>query len=149
MKVNEPVYTLDFQKELEMFVPEYNDRVDMRNLIYVRGATLTKEAYYGYTEYLKKMAMSSPFDNTTYMLRLGFIPLVMAPSFWGERAHEMILPIIPKSLPYYPRPSVGFRNPYFRSDFPDIWVSKLDAAKLCGCRPEQVTVKGVLEKCGL
>ena len=93
--------------------------------------------------------MSQTYEEGTYMLRLGFIPLIMAPSFWGDKAHTMILPHIPKEFPYYPRPAVSFLNSRYRSDYPDIWVSKLDAAKLIGCKPELVTVKGVLEKCGL
>ena len=141
--------TLDFQKKLETSVPTSEDVLDTRNFIYARQPTFTMEAYLGYLNFVKSLAMSATSDNSNYMLRLGFVPLVMPPSFWGDRAHTMILPHIPKSLPYYPRPATSFLNFRYHSDYPDIWVSKLDAAKLCGCKPELVTVKGVLKKCGL
>ncbi len=141
--------TLDFQKQIPASLPTREDVLDTRNFIYARNPTFTKESYLGYLNFVKSLAMTAASDANNYMLRLGFIPLVMPPSFWGDRAHTMILPHIPKSLPYYPRPATSFLNSRYHSDYPDIWVSKLDAAKLCGCKPELVTVKGVLEKCGL
>lgn len=141
--------TMDFKTKLPDTIPAQSDMLDMRNYIYARNPTYTKESYLGYLNIVKQLAMSQTYEEGTYMLRLGFIPLIMAPSFWGDKAHTMILPHIPKEFPYYPRPAVSFLNSWYRSDYPDIWVSKLDAAKLIGCKPELVTVKGVLEKCGL
>lgn len=149
MATAKPYITLDFQKHLPDAVLTSEDTLDKRNFIYARNHTFTKESYLGYLNQVKTLAMSATSDDSTYMLRLGFIPLVMPPSFWGDRAHTMILPRLPKSLPYYPRPAISFLNFRYHSDYPDIWVSKLDAAELCGCKPELVTVKGVLEKCGL
>lgn len=144
-----PIVTQDFQRILSDEVPLPQDKLDMRNFIYARDATFTIKSYIGYLNTIKPIAMNSEVGD--YMLRLGFIPLIMPPSFWEDKAHTMILPKLPKSLPYHPRPAVSFlaTNFSFRSDYPDIWVSKLDAAELCGCKPELVTVRGVLEKCGL
>ena len=143
------IISMDFRSVLSDTVPSQHDVLDTRNYIFARNPTYTKESYLGYLNIVKQMAMRPSYTEGAYMLRLGFIPLIMAPSFWGDKAHTMILPHIPKDLPYYPRPAVSFLNSRYRSDYPDIWVSKLDAAKLIGCKPELVTVKGVLDKCGL
>lgn len=141
--------TNDFQEVLPDKIPGDNDVLDTRNYLYARNPTYTLESYLGYLMSIKALAMSPPVKGVDYMLELGFIPLIMPPSFWGDRAHTMILPHIPKSLPYFPRPAISFLNFRYHSDYPDIWVSKLDAAELCGCKPELVTVKEVLKRCGL
>lgn len=143
------LYTRDFQEELDILAPAENDILDTRNYIYARDPTLSLQAYLGYLNIIKRIAIREAVNGRDAMLRLGFIPLVMAPSFWGDYAHKLILPHIPRSLPYYPRPAISFRSYKYQNDYPDIWVSKLDVAKEWGCRPEEVTVKGVLEKCNI
>lgn len=141
--------TRDFQEVLPVSVPSSEDALDTRNFIYARNPTYTLESYLGYLNVIKSLAMDPVSQGHDYMLKLGFIPLIMPPSFWGDRVHTMILPHIPKALPYYPRSAISFLNFRYHSDYPDIWVSKLDAAKLCECKPELVTVRGVLKRCGL
>lgn len=127
--------------------PTSTDILDTRNYIYVRNPTYTIESYLRYLNTVKPLAMMASFQD--YMLQLGYIPIVMPPSFWGDRLHNMILPHLPKELPRYPRPATSFLNFKYHSDFPDIWVSKLDAAEFLNCAPQNVRVREVLRKCGL
>ena len=140
--------TQNFQSVIPNAVPTSEDHFDMRNLIYSRGSTFTLDAYLNYLKISKEIAMDAAPERS-YMLWLGFIPLIMPPSFWGDKAHALIMPVLPKTLHFYPWPASSFRGIRYTSDYPDIWVSKLDAAELCNCKPENVTVEGVLHRCGL
>lgn len=139
------IVTHDFGKVLPEAEPQKGDYVDERNLIVVRDPSFSIDSYIAYLELIKEYAMNS-INNQ--MLQLGFIPIVMPPSFMGEVVHLAILPYLPKDLPTYPREAIGFRNPRFHYVYPDIWVSKLDIAKLFGCKIENVTVREVLNRCG-
>lgn len=125
------------------------DILDSRHCIYARNCDYSLASYLGYLDISKKFAFRAGTRDSDYMLNLGFIPLVMPPSFWGDRAHDMILPKVQGILPCYPRPAMSFLHPHYRADLWDFWVSKMDAAELCQCNPDQVTTKEVLRRCGL
>lgn len=138
------VVTLDFKQILENEEVKSGDILDLRHEIWVRNPTFSLESYIAYLDIVKEYAMVCKND---YMLQLGFIPLIMPPSFMGEIVHRDVLPRLPRELPRYPREATSFINPRYRYTYPDIWVSKLDVAKLCGCKIEDATVKEVLYWC--
>lgn len=139
------IVTHDFGKILTDAEPQLGDKIDERNLIAVREPSYTIDSYLAYLDLIKGYAMNSMNNQ---MLQLGFIPIVMPPSFMGEVVHQAILPYMPKDLPTYPREAIGFRNPRFHYVYPDIWVSKLDVAKILGCKIEDVTVREVIRLVG-
>lgn len=156
MAANSIIVTRDFRERIEVTEPTSEDLFDDRLGIYSRDNTYTMESYRAYLKWANLVAQSLPSldvraktEGADYMLSLGFVPLVMAPYFWGDKAHAMILPHVPKELPYYPRPVIPFARRMRRWDFPDIWVSKLDVARLCGKKPELIRTEEALQVCGL
>lgn len=148
------IITDDFGAIIEGAIPEAQDILDTRHAVYARKPTYTIDSYLRYIQFCKLLVMSSGGDplakGSDYMLLLGYVPVVMPPSFWDDKAHRMILPALyANKLEVVPRPAISFTHPYYRADFSDYWVSKLDAARLCNCKPEYVTVEGVLRRCGL
>lgn len=145
----------DFRQVVSVPEPSpewYDDRLGVFSI----NNTYTIDTYRRYISLLNalvSMGNNLPqrirVDGADYMLKMGFLPLVMAPYFWHDRAHAMILPHIPKELPYYPRPAVTFTPRHNNWQYPDIWVSKLDVARLCGKRPELVRTEEALQLCGL
>lgn len=143
------VITDNFQRILPGDERHIGDVMDRRHAIYARNSHFTIDAYLGYLRCIKPLAMHQCALGRDYMLRLGFIPIILPPSVWGEQVHAAILPAVQNKLPVYPRPAVSFISRWYTSAIPDYWASKLEAAELLGCKPEEVRVEGVLRKCGL
>ena len=146
--------TNDFRGMVDSEEVLASDKLDARTGIFVRSPTYTIDSYIRYVDVLKRVILTPNTGlllytrNVLCLLELGFIPLVMPPSFWGDAAHMMILKKLPKELPYYTRQAFSLVTYGQIADYPDIWVSKMDVARLFGVRPESVTVKGVLEYVG-
>lgn len=77
--------TMDFKTKLPDTIPAQSDMLDMRNYIYARNPTYTKESYLGYLNIVKQLAMSQTYEEGTYMLRLGFILLSWPRAFGATR----------------------------------------------------------------
>jgi hypothetical protein len=115
---------------------------DLRHYMFSANSTKDIAQYINYVEYLKVFAMES---KRTGLFELGFLPLIMPPSFLGDKIHREVLPKLQGRLSYYPVPAMSLLNFYYHSDYPDIWIHRLDAAELVEKEPYQVRVKDVLE----
>lgn len=113
--------------------------LDERHLIYSKDNTLDIVQYLNYIDLVRGIAQRSKKEG---LLTLGFLPLIMPPSFFKDKLHRMIIPKL--KIQYFPVKSQSFLGTNYAADFPDIWVSKLDAAKIVGKQPVAVTVRDVL-----
>lgn len=136
------VITDNFLSIIENADLRSTDMEDRRFCIYARNAVFDVEAYLGYLRYAEKFAMAARVSVP--MLELGFIPIIMPPSFWGRQVHDIILPLLPKELPYFFVKTTNFTNWAYDGGYDDVWVSKMDAAKLLGIAPEYVTSEEVI-----
>lgn len=156
----ECLVTHDFLTSLSKLPADFNPETDAvferRHFIYVRDPEYTIEMYLNYLKFV--YALYNQYQphykgtpqSAVYMLQLGFLPVVYPPSFWEDKLHIMVIPKLRESgLPYYARQASAVLVSNYVSSYPDLWVSKLDAAEFCGCAPKDVTVKAVLSKCGL
>lgn len=130
--------------------------LDTRHYVYVHNPEYTIEMYLNYLKFVYALynKVQPSYKGTpqaaVYMIQLGFLPVVFPPSFWEDRLHIKVVPKLRESgLPYYTRPASNVLNGNYTSSYPDIWVSKLDAAAFCHCKPEETSVEGVLQRCGL
>ena len=142
-----------------------DEQWDRRLDIYVRNPVMNIESYLRYLYIIKTLVNTvTPDDvssgtskgdiltrnyNRDYMFKLGFIPLVMLPSFWNDDLRDLIISKFPPDIPYYTRPPMGLRGRYNCNTRFDIWVSKLDVEALCGCPAANVTVEKVFKACGI
>lgn len=140
--------TDNFMKVLSDAVPMPTDKFDERNGVYVRNASFNVEAYLGYLEYLRIYVAKGYASRYDEMLRLGYVPVIMPPSFW-EKEVRQLMQKLPEDLQFVTTSSISFTGRYYKSDFRDVWVSKLDAAEYWGWKPEEVTVRRILEQCGI
>ena len=130
--------------------------MDTRHYVYVHNPEYTIQMYLNYLKFVYALYNKSqptykgPPQPAVYMLQLGYLPVVFPPSFWEDKLHVAVVPKLRESgLPYYARPASNVLNSNYSSAYPDLWVSKLDAAEFCHCRPEETTVEEVLKRCGL
>ena len=148
MSETKGLVTDNFMNSLPDAVPEPTDKFDERNGVYVRNASFCVEAHLGYLGFLNAYVAGGDAYKYDEMLRLGYIPVIMPPSFW-EKEVQQLMPKLPEDLPFVTTPSVSFVGRFYRSDFRDVWVSKLDAAKYWGWKPEEVTVRRIFAQCGI
>lgn len=142
------VITQDFQGRIpNAEYLEERDSFDERNKIYARDMTYSVESYLGYLNWSKLLVMQTCRND--HMLRLGFLPVCMPPSFWDEQARKTLLEPISNVIPVYTQPAVSFTVDYYSSIYPDFWASKMDAAEICRCEPEEVTVRRLFAACGI
>ena len=117
--------------------------LDTRHYIYSKHNTFDVAQYLNYLNILRPYVHSS---NYTGMLELGFLPVVMPPSFFEDRLHKLVLPkLTEKGIPFYQRRPISFLGNSYTSDYPDIWVSKMDMAEILNQPPHTILTKTVLE----
>jgi hypothetical protein len=135
-----PVY-LNFDKE-EPCEDKTGLPFDLRLLAYCKDCTLDAKMYVNYLVLLQKTVMATKYFG---LLAAGFIPVIMPPSFTGKSLYEEFLPKLQAKFKCYPRPSVSFKGHPYKGGYPDIWISKTDAAELLGKPPEAVRIRDILE----
>lgn len=73
-----------------------------------------------------------------YLLELGYIPVVYLPSCVPELGINMMQRLDALNIPYVKMKSTSFVQKWYNTDSIDAWVHKFDAAKVLGCKPEEV-----------
>ena len=75
----------------------------------------------------------------TYLLDLGYIPIVFLPACLTQAMYAKMVNVLTRiELPFVQFKTRSFNIKYFESDTFDAWVSKLDVAKLLNMNPENV-----------
>lgn len=99
--------------------------------------------------YLKTASMfakSNPSAYATYLLDLGYVPVVYLPSCCSAASHNIIGLMNRVGLQYINVKATSFTQSYFVSDMYDAWVHKLDAAKFLGIDPIDVTSEKIIRR---
>mgnify|MGYP004617162937 CR=1 FL=1 len=139
--IEKPMYA----DELRDFTQTHPGVLDERNNIYSYDNKMNLETYYNYIESIKTLSQKFNFGKYKYMLKLGYIPLLMVPSPYKSVLHETIMPRLEASgIPYVKLQPMSFIKLSYTFIEPDIWISKMDAAEFLGCKPTDVRVKGVI-----
>jgi hypothetical protein len=132
--------TNNFKEIIEDAVDFKGADFDVRHNMFSLNSSRDIIQYLNYLGMVKEIAATSKYAG---ILELGFMPLIMPPSFFGDALHRAILPNL--KIDYYTLRARSLAGNNYVSDFPDIWVHKLDAAKLVSKAPYAITVKDVLE----
>ena len=102
-----------------------------------------------YINYLKTTAIfagKNPSAYPTYMLDLGYIPVVYLPSCCVGTYAEMFAKLDKIDIPYVKLNPTSFVMKYVDIDAVDAWVSKMDISRLWGIPVEQVRSVDVVRR---
>ena len=102
--------------------------------------------YFNYLEFNQVAANKNPSARPTYLLDLGYVPVVFLPTCCAKVGPTLIEILDRKNLPYIKTFPMSFVTKYCDIMGIDAWMSKMDAAKLLDIAPEQVTSALVLRR---
>ena len=99
----------------------------------------TMDWFINYLETAAYFAARNRQAYPTYLLDLGYIPVVYLPTCVPDTLGVQLMQILDaKKIPYVKIKGTSFVLNYFGTDLVDAWVHKTDAAKVLGCAPEEV-----------
>lgn len=102
--------------------------------------------YKFYGNYLKLVQFFSINKQRVPLLQAGFTPVIYPPSFVGNELYITLVNNLRAVMPCYnQKPSSVRGNPY-TSPYPDVWVSRLDAAEVLKISPEKVRLQHIFSK---
>lgn len=105
----------------------YDQRVNML----IENINLTNMKWYeNYLETMASLAGKNPDAYPTYMLDLGYIPIVYVPSCCAKLSVPMRTILDAKGIPHVKTNPMSFIFKYCSFDTIDVWMSKLDINKL-------------------
>lgn len=123
-----------------------NYLIDDRHGMYICNSSMDIVEYLNYVDSIRTIAQTHKVGKYRYMLDLGYIPVCMAPVYLVDFVYSVVVPkLTEQSIPFIHLPASSFSQPNYSGPRPDVWVSKMDVYKVCGCKPENVTVKRLLE----
>lgn len=94
--------------------------------------------YINYLDSAAFFARKNPKAYPTYLLQLGFIPVVYMPSCAGTIGAKLMTAFDSTGIPYIRMKATSFVVPYYQSDAVDAWASKFHLADYFGIKPEDV-----------
>lgn len=109
--------------------------------------TSTFDWYYNYLEANQIIASKNPKAYCTYMLDIGYVPIVYLPSQAITLTNNFMRVLDASQVPYVKMQPTSFANKYCNIDTVDAWVSKMDAAKFLCCKPEDVRSADFFRRC--
>lgn len=95
--------------------------------------------YYNYLNLCSDFARRNPGSYSTYILDLGYIPIVYLPSFAQPLAPKLLSKLQVSGIPFIQHKATSFILSYYNSDVMDAWVSKMDIEKHMGISIEKAT----------
>lgn len=117
------VFTGDLQNPLNN--PQwYKNYLELNSFIVTQGAQFCSQGH-----------RKSPAYN---LLAMGYIPIGFAPSFAPSMTYAVTKKLEEKNIPYIRYFTTSFVDQYYKTNLYDIWISKIDGAKVLGCAPEAV-----------
>lgn len=128
------------RKQLESLIADSSVIYDARTNMLSYNTDLSNMMWY--QNYLKAnsiFAQHNPDAYMTYLLDLGYIPIVFLPACLTQAMYAKMVNVLTRiELPFVQFKTRSFNIKYFESDTFDAWVSKLDVAKLLNMNPENV-----------
>ena len=97
------------------------------------------EWYYNYLKSNSRYALRNPKSYPTYLLDLGYIPVVFLPSCCSSRSVSMINKLDTMNIPYIQTGAYSFVQNKPSLDYMDAWVSKLDIERIFGIPLNNIT----------
>lgn len=124
-------------------VPKY---LDKRHLILSTIDASNWDFYLNYLDLCATFARQYPNNKPSYLLELGYIPLIMLPSTNLNLGPKLTALLDAQGVPYVRIPPYSFLTGYTDLDTVDIWVPKMDMAKRFNIKPEDVRSKDLFRR---
>lgn len=102
--------------------------------------------YVNYLSTAAYFARKNPKTYPTYLLQLGYVPVVYVPSCAGVHGVKFMTILDNSGIPYVRMKATSFVIPYFQSDMVDAWCSKLALGDYLKCKPEDVRSVDVVRR---
>lgn len=102
--------------------------------------------YLNYINTAAYFARKNPKAYSSYMLQLGYVPVVYMPSCAGLDGVKYMSILDNSGIPYVRMKATSFVIPYFSSDMVDAWCSKLVLGDYMHCKPEDVRSADVIRR---
>lgn len=119
---------------------------DERNHILTYDLDLSNwQWYYNYLDFVYTIS-NSRNTKATWLLDLGFVPIVYLPSCCSSYASLLFKIMDNASIPYIKMQPYSFLSRYVSDMALDGWMSKMEASKLLGLAPEKITSEIILKE---
>ena len=102
--------------------------------------------YYNYLEFMQIVANKNPQASPTYLLDLGYVPVVYLPSCCESLGARLMEAMDVKKIPYVKLPPTSFVLKHYKAMTIDAWVSKMDVYERLGVAPNEVTSEMILRR---
>jgi hypothetical protein len=102
-----------------------------------------------YINYLKLTQYFAFTAKKKTLLYAGFIPAIFPPSFAGSAFHEKFeakLMSLMSKVNCYRLPAVSFRENFYKSEYPDVWVSRMDLADILQKKPHEIRIQDIFRE---
>lgn len=104
------------------------------------------EWYYNYLDFAQTLAHKNKNPRPTWLLDLGYIPVVYFPSCCTSKGAELFVKLDELKIPYVKLPPYSFIQSYTNGLQADGWVSKMDVYERLGVPPEKITSEKLLRE---
>ena len=144
-------YSQNFKYITDVEIPSIDEVsryvMDERNMMLCEGLDLDNmEWYYNYLDTNAFFAMRNPGAYPTYLLDIGYIPLVFLPSCCSKFEVPMSNKLAELDIPSLKLRSMSFTLNYTKLDSFDTWVSKLDIEKIFGIPIQDIRASSVARR---
>lgn len=102
--------------------------------------------YFNYIKSNVNFAARNPKAYPSYLLDLGYVPVVFLPSCCSQQAVTMINVLDQKGYPYIKTGAYSFVKQRAYLDYMDAWMSKLDIERIFGIPLFQITSEEVIRR---
>lgn len=120
--------------------------MDTRHDIFSINNTMDLQMYYNYLETIKELSQLSRFGKYKYLLDLGYLPILMTPVYMMDKWYEDVTEgLNSRNIPFKKLSASSLTKDMYTSDYPDVWVSKLDCVGLVSKPVTAIRSKDVLE----
>lgn len=133
----------DFKSICEYKDTCYDERLSLLSL---NTNYKTMEWYANYLETASIVARHNPDTYATYLLDLGYIPIVYLPSCSAMAAATLLNVLKQADLQFIQIRATSFNQSYVVSDSYDAWVHKLDILQKFNIEPRAVTSAEVVRR---
>lgn len=119
---------------------------DARSNILTTSVDFTNmEWYSNYLQANSIFATQHPDAYATYLLDLGYLPVVYLPSCLHEVLYQKMLRALSNSgIPFVQFKSSSFIQKYYNTTDMDAWVSKMDLAEILDMKPESIRSQDIV-----
>lgn len=120
---------------------------DERNRFVTSGLDRSSwDWYFNYLDFVQTLSVKNATAKPMWILDLGYVPVVYMPSCCSGFGVQLFKALDNKGIPYVKLRPYSFVSKYTEGMDSDGWMSKMDAAKLLNCAPEEVTSTRILKE---